>query len=73
LVREHDHSCGIPFDEITRITEPFYVVDKSQSKKYGGSGLGLALAKAIATAHSESIGIDRTEGEGTSIIIGFER
>lgn len=68
-----DHGIGIPEEELARITEPFYRVDKSRSKKMGGSGLGLALVKRIADAHGAEIKIQSKLGEGTSIKVVFPR
>lgn len=62
-----DHGRGIPQDAVPRIFEPFYMVDKSRSKKYGGSGLGLALVKMIADAHDAVINIESEEGKGTTV------
>lgn len=61
-----DHGCGIPQEEIDRITEPFYMVDRSRSKKLGGVGLGLALVKEIVQAHGGRLEIESTVGEGTT-------
>lgn len=61
-----DHGCGIPQEEIERITEPFYMVDRSRSKKLGGVGLGLALVKEIVKAHGGRLEIESTVGEGTT-------
>ena len=71
LIAVRDHGCGIPKDEIERITEPFYMVDRSRSKKKGGSGLGLALVKEIARAHHASLEIESEFGMGTSIFFRF--
>ena len=62
-----DQGCGIPQEEIDRITEPFYMVDRSRSKKLGGVGLGLALVKEIAQAHGGRLEIESTVGEGTTV------
>ena len=62
-----DQGCGIPQEEIGRITEPFYMVDRSRSKKLGGVGLGLALVKEIVQAHGGSLAIESTVGEGTTV------
>ena len=64
-----DHGRGIPQDAIPRIFEPFYMVDKSRSKKYGGSGLGLALVKMVADAHGAVLNVESEEGKGTTIRI----
>ena len=66
-----DHGIGMPEEELSRITEPFYRVDKSRSKKLGGFGLGLALAKRIADAHGAQIDIVSKPGEGTRIKVVF--
>ena len=66
-----DHGCGIPADAIVRVTEPFYMVDQSRSKRLGGSGLGLALVKRIADAHGADLLIDSVQGEGTMIRVIF--
>lgn len=64
-----DHGCGIPQSEISRVTEPFYMVDKSRARKQGGSGLGLALCKRIAEAHGSNLHIESTPGEGTRVSV----
>lgn len=62
-----DQGCGIPQEEIDRITEPFYMVDRSRSKKLGGVGLGLALVKEIVQAHGGRLEIESAVGEGTTV------
>lgn len=64
-----DHGCGIPQSEISRVTEPFYMVDKSRARKQGGSGLGLALCKRIAEVHGSDLHIESTPGEGTRVSV----
>lgn len=66
-----DHGMGIPENELAHITEPFYMVDKSRSKKMGGAGLGLALVQRIANAHGAKIAIESKPGEGTSVKVIF--
>ncbi|MGM9589981.1 MAG: sensor histidine kinase [Faecousia sp.] len=61
-----DNGIGIPHDALSRITEPFYMVDKSRSKKHGGVGLGLALVQEIVKAHGASLEFDSTPGQGTT-------
>lgn len=46
-----DTGCGMPKDEISKITEAFYRIDKSRSRKQGGVGLGLAICKEIVRIH----------------------
>lgn len=62
-----DEGTGIPAQEIDRLTEPFYMVDKSRSRKSGGAGLGLALTAAILRRHGMTLHIDSAVGRGTKI------
>ena len=64
-----DRGRGIPKEAIDRIFEPFFRVDKSRSKKQGGSGLGLALVKTIADAHGAAITVDSELGKGTTVSV----
>jgi len=64
-----DCGIGIPTENIPQIFEPFYCVDKSRSKKLGGSGLGMAIAKSIFDNHRLDIEIFSKVGEGTKIIL----
>jgi signal transduction histidine kinase len=66
-----DEGVGIAQKEIPRITEPFYMVDKSRNKKKGGSGIGLALAAKIANAHRAKLIIESKPGKGTTVKIVF--
>ena len=66
-VEVEDHGCGIPREELDRVTEPFYMVDKSRARKQGGSGLGLALCKRIAAAHGSDLTIVSEPGQGTTV------
>ena len=73
VIEVSDNGIGIPQSELERITEPFYVVDKSRSKKLGGSGLGLALVKEIVSAHGAMLEIESNVGVGTTIRVRFKR
>ena len=66
-----DFGRGIPKEAMERIFEPFYMVDKSRSKKAGGSGLGLALVKQIADAHGARLEVESTLGSGTAVRVVF--
>ena len=66
-----DTGIGIAPDELERIFERFYRVDKSHSKKIGGTGLGLALVKHIAEIHNADIEMESTPGVGTVISVHF--
>lgn len=67
LLQVRDNGCGIPQDEIGKVTEAFYMVDKSRSRKQHGAGLGLALAEQIARIHGSGLKIESKEQEGTVI------
>lgn len=62
-----DSGIGIPLEEQERVFERFYCVDKSRSKKLGGSGLGLSIVKHIAKIHNAKIELKSQLGSGTSI------
>ena len=66
-----DHGVGIPKEELARIFEPFYRVDKSRSRQSGGAGLGLALVQRIAAAHGAQIAVESVVGEGTTVKVVF--
>ena len=57
-VKTVDNGRGIPKEEIGRITEAFYMVDKSRSRKEGGAGIGMALCQRIIQLHGASMQID---------------
>ena len=67
-----DRGRGIPAEALSRITEPFYMVDKSRARAQGGAGLGLSLCRRIAEAHGGRLEFESREGEGTraSLILG---
>lgn len=64
-----DNGPGIPEKDIHHLTEAFYRVDKSRSRKMGGSGLGLTLCKEIAEVHCGSIRIESEIDKGTVVTV----
>ena len=62
-----DRGRGIPERDLEKITEAFYMVDKSRSRAEGGAGLGLALCKTIAAFHGGALRFASQEGEGTTV------
>ena len=60
-----DEGIGIPAEECHKITEAFYMVDKSRSRAHNGAGLGLALCTAILELHHSRLKIESTLGEGS--------
>lgn len=70
-VKVVDNGRGIPREEIGRITEAFYMVDKSRSRKEGGAGIGMALCHKIIYLHGGTLKIDSRLGEGTVMKVLF--
>ena len=66
-----DEGKGIPTEEIHKIFAPFYMVDKSRSRKEGGAGLGMSLCAEILRLHGAQWKIESKEGQGTCIYLHF--
>ena len=62
-----DNGCGIPAADLPRVTEPFYMVDKSRARAGGGSGIGLTLCARIAALHHSRLELQSREGCGTTV------
>jgi two-component system phosphate regulon sensor histidine kinase PhoR len=60
-----DQGAGIPEEDLPRLTERFYRVDKARSRELGGTGLGLAIVKHILNRHRGALAIRSTPGEGS--------
>ena len=68
-----DTGVGIKKEELNRIFERFYRVDKSRSRSQGGSGLGLAIVKHILEAHNQKIQVESVYGEGASFTFYLDK
>lgn len=64
-----DQGIGMSQDQIEKVVEPFYMVDKSRSRQSGGAGLGLALCVEIVKVHGAELLIESELGKGTCVII----
>ena len=67
-----DHGRGMKPEDLARIEEPFYMIDKSRSRAQNGAGLGLALCKRIAELHGTRLEFTSTPGEGTTVRVFLE-
>lgn len=68
-----DSGVGIPPEDLPRIFERFYRVEKMRSRDYGGTGLGLPIARKVVEAHGGSIWIESKPGEGTKVFFTLPR
>ena len=71
IIRVSDTGCGIPEVYQRSIFQPFFRVDKSRSREYGGAGLGLSLVWEIADLHGGSVWVEKSSEKGTTIAVGL--
>lgn len=70
-VAVEDQGIGMSPEELKKITEPFYMADKSRSRKEGGVGLGLSLCASIAERHHAQLTFESALGKGTTVRISI--
>ena len=66
-----DSGIGISREQVSKIFEPFFQVDSSSTRAFGGTGVGLTLAKAYVEAHGGRIWVDTTPGQGSTFVATF--
>ena len=71
VIEVGDTGIGMDEQEIIKVTEPFYRVEKSRSRKDGGIGLGLSIVAQIVSLHGAELEIESRPGEGTTVRIYF--
>jgi signal transduction histidine kinase len=71
IISVADNGCGIPEESLPKLSEPFYRVDKSRSRKLGGTGIGLSLCAQIVKAHGAKMSVQSTLGVGTVVEVSF--
>lgn len=64
-----DFGIGMSSEQAKRVTEPFYMVNKSRSRKEGGAGLGLSLCVEVAKRHNAVLEIESEQGKGTTVFV----
>jgi two-component system phosphate regulon sensor histidine kinase PhoR len=71
VVRIADTGIGVPRDEVSRLGERFYRVDKGRSRELGGTGLGLSIVKHLILVHKGRMEIESRLGHGTTVTLHF--
>ena len=73
LIEVEDNGSGIAKEDLPRVFERFYRVDKSRSKEVGGTGLGLSIVKPAQMIHHATVHVDSIPGKGATFTVRIPR
>jgi two-component system phosphate regulon sensor histidine kinase PhoR len=73
ILAVEDTGIGIPAEEIPKVFERFYQVDKLRRHRRRGTGIGLTIVKKLVEAHQGKIWIDSEVGRGTKVVVSFPK
>ena len=73
ILKIKDYGIGIPKEDLDKILEPFYMVDKARTRKNNGIGLGLSICNEICKIHNISLDIKSEVDMGTQVILTFNK
>jgi signal transduction histidine kinase len=73
MVAVEDHGIGIPTENISRIFDRFYHMDRSGDDLFSGIGLGLAITRQVIEQHHGSLDVTSTSGKGSTFTVTLKR